>query len=121
MQELFTCAPDYYKWTQYLFLKLYESGLAYQAEVSRLCFCGLEKFCQNKLICLYKALVNWDPVDKTVLAFEQIDENGKSWRSGAAVEQKYLKQWFIRSTALSKVRKKSDAHQPAFITGFLLR
>jgi hypothetical protein len=50
-----------------------------------------------------KALVNWDPVDKTVLAFEQIDENGKSWRSGAVVEKKYLKQWFIRSTALSKV------------------
>jgi hypothetical protein len=51
----------------------------------------------------FKASVNWDPIDKTVLAFEQIDENGKSWRSGAVVEQKYLKQWFIRSTAFSKV------------------
>jgi leucyl-tRNA synthetase len=48
-------------------------------------------------------MVNWDPVDKTVLAYEQIDEKGRSWRSGAVVERKYMKQWFIRSTAFAKV------------------
>nr|XP_058933864.1 leucine--tRNA ligase, mitochondrial isoform X2 [Kogia breviceps] len=79
-REITTCLPDYYKWTQYLFIKLYEAGLAYQKE----------------------ALVNWDPVDQTVLANEQVDERGCSWRSGAKVEQKYLKQWFIKTTAYAK-------------------
>uniref|UniRef100_A0A672TR00 leucine--tRNA ligase n=1 Tax=Strigops habroptila TaxID=2489341 RepID=A0A672TR00_STRHB len=75
-----TCLPEYYKWTQYLFLKLFEAGIVYQKE----------------------ALVNWDPVDQTVLANEQVDDNGCSWRSGAKVEQKYLKQWFIKTTAYAK-------------------
>ncbi|CAH0546082.1 unnamed protein product [Brassicogethes aeneus] len=79
-RELATCHPQYYRWTQDLFLKLYEAGLAYQKE----------------------ALVNWDPVDKTVLAHEQVDENGCSWRSGAKVEKKLLKQWFIRTTKFAK-------------------
>ncbi|XP_043925950.1 probable leucine--tRNA ligase, mitochondrial [Protopterus annectens] len=79
-QEITTCQPDYYRWTQYLFVKLYEAGLAYQKE----------------------ALVNWDPVDQTVLADEQVDENGCSWRSGAKVEHKYLKQWFIKTTNFAK-------------------
>ncbi|XP_005999052.1 probable leucine--tRNA ligase, mitochondrial [Latimeria chalumnae] len=79
-QEVTTCQPDYYIWTQYLFIKLYEAGLAYQKE----------------------ALVNWDPVDQTVLADEQVDERGYSWRSGARVEQKYLKQWFIKTTNYAK-------------------
>ncbi|KAB0378284.1 hypothetical protein FD755_009862 [Muntiacus reevesi] len=79
--EITTCLPDYYRWTQYLFIKLYEAGLAYQKE----------------------ALVNWDPVDQTVLANEQVDEHGCSWRSGAKVEQKYLRQWFIKTTAYAKV------------------
>ncbi|XP_055913917.1 leucine--tRNA ligase, mitochondrial [Eupeodes corollae] len=78
--ELSTCCPDYYKWTQKLFLMLHEQGLAYQNE----------------------ALVNWDPVDKTVLADEQVDANGCSWRSGAKVEKKLLKQWFIRTTKFAK-------------------
>ncbi|KAE8596996.1 hypothetical protein XENTR_v10016319 [Xenopus tropicalis] len=79
-REITTCSGDYYKWTQYLFLKMYEAGLAYQKE----------------------AMVNWDPVDQTVLANEQVDENGCSWRSGAKVEQKYLKQWFLKTTVYAK-------------------
>ncbi|XP_047217646.1 probable leucine--tRNA ligase, mitochondrial [Girardinichthys multiradiatus] len=79
-REITTCLPDYYKWTQYLFIKLLEAGLAYQKE----------------------AVVNWDPVDQTVLADEQVDENGRSWRSGALVEQKLLTQWFIKTTNYAK-------------------
>ncbi len=75
-REQTTCKSDYYKWTQYLFLELYKSGLAYQK----------------------KAIVNWDPVDQTVLANEQVDSEGRSWRSGAIVEKKELKQWFLRIT-----------------------
>ncbi|KAK7887233.1 hypothetical protein WMY93_026854 [Mugilogobius chulae] len=78
--EVTTCLPDYYRWTQYLFVKLFEAGLAYQKE----------------------AVVNWDPVDQTVLADEQVDESGRSWRSGAVVEQKLLTQWFIKTTNYAK-------------------
>ncbi|XP_055342942.1 leucine--tRNA ligase, mitochondrial-like [Paramacrobiotus metropolitanus] len=78
-REFRTCDPSYYKWTQYLFLKLWEAGLAYRKE----------------------AFVNWDPIDKTVLANEQVDENGCSWRSGAKVEKKLLKQWFFRTSHYS--------------------
>lgn len=73
-RELTTCDPEFYKHTQKLFLMLHERGLAYQAE----------------------AEVNYDPVDKTVLANEQVDANGFSWRSGAKVEKRKLKQWFFR-------------------------
>ncbi|XP_023224565.1 probable leucine--tRNA ligase, mitochondrial isoform X1 [Centruroides sculpturatus] len=79
-REFATCDPSYYKWTQYLFLKMFDKGMAYRQ----------------------KALVNWDPLDQTVLADEQIDENGLSWRSGAKVEKRYLRQWFLRTTAFSK-------------------
>lgn len=79
-REVTTCLPDYYRWTQLLFIRLFEAGLAYQKE----------------------AVVNWDPVDQTVLADEQVDAGGCSWRSGALVEQKLLTQWFIRTTNYAK-------------------
>lgn len=75
-REVITCHPDYYKHTQKIFLLLYEAGLAYRA----------------------KAQVNWDPVEQTVLANEQVDAEGKSWRSGAVVEQRELEQWFLKIT-----------------------
>ncbi|CAK9801529.1 Leucine--tRNA ligase, mitochondrial [Anthophora plagiata] len=79
-REFATCDPEYYKWTQELFLKLYERGLVYRKE----------------------AFVNWDPIDETVLAEEQVDANRCSWRSGATVEKRLLNQWFIRTTAFAK-------------------
>ncbi|MEQ8384281.1 MAG: leucine--tRNA ligase [Coleofasciculus sp. A1-SPW-01] len=75
-RELATCAPDYYKWTQWIFLQFLHAGLAYQKE----------------------AAVNWDPIDQTVLANEQVDSEGRSWRSGAKVERKLLRQWFLKIT-----------------------
>ncbi|CAI1629444.1 hypothetical protein SEUBUCD646_0L04220 [Saccharomyces eubayanus] len=83
-RELATCDPEYYKFTQWIFLKLFENGLAYRKE----------------------AEINWDPVDKTVLANEQVDAQGRSWRSGAIVEKKQLKQWFLGITKFApKLRK----------------
>lgn len=52
---------------------------------------------------MFQASVNWDPVDQTVLADEQIDDEGHSWRSGARVEKKFLLQWYIRTTAMAEV------------------
>lgn len=75
-REVTTCSPDYYKWTQWIFLKFLKVGLAYQKE----------------------AAVNWDPIDQTVLANEQVDNEGRSWRSGAKVERKLLRQWFLKIT-----------------------
>jgi leucyl-tRNA synthetase len=74
-RELATCLPDYYRWNQWFFVRLFEKGLAYKRE----------------------APVNWCPVDKTVLANEQV-ESGRCWRCGAAVERRNLAQWFFKIT-----------------------
>ncbi|MEX1316166.1 MAG: leucine--tRNA ligase, partial [Synechococcaceae cyanobacterium] len=76
-REITTCHADYYRWTQWLFLQFLEAGLAYQKD----------------------ATVNWDPIDQTVLANEQVDSEGRSWRSGAVVEKRQLRQWFLKITA----------------------
>ncbi len=74
-REITTSHPDYYRWTQWVFTKFYERGLAYQKEASQW----------------------WCPVDKTVLANEQV-EDGKCWRCGSEVEKKSMKQWFFKIT-----------------------
>ncbi len=78
-REISTCSPDYYKHQQKIFLDLYDKGLVYRKE----------------------SYVNWDPVDKTVLANEQVID-GKGWRSGAAVERKKLNQWFFKISYFSE-------------------
>ena len=77
-REISTCSPDYYKHQQEFFLELYDKGLVYRKE----------------------SFVNWDPVDETVLANEQVID-GKGWRSGAIVERKKLNQWFFKITKFS--------------------
>ena len=74
-RELRTCDPDYYKWEQVIFKKFFDAGLVYRK----------------------KSMVNWDPIDETVLANEQVID-GKGWRSGAQVEIKEIDQWFIKIT-----------------------
>jgi leucyl-tRNA synthetase len=74
-REIATCTPQYYRWEQWLFTKLYEKGLVYKKN----------------------AVVNWDPVDQTVLANEQVVD-GCGWRSGAKVERREIPQWFMKIT-----------------------
>ncbi|MDX1519393.1 MAG: class I tRNA ligase family protein, partial [Gammaproteobacteria bacterium] len=74
-RELATCDPDYYRWEQWFFIRLFEKGLVYKKT----------------------AVVNWDPVDQTVLANEQVID-GRGWRSGAVVERREIPQWFLRIT-----------------------
>lgn len=74
-REILTCKPEYYRWEQWLFIKLFEKGLVYKRN----------------------AVVNWDPVDKTVLANEQVID-GRGWRSGALVERREIPQWFFKIT-----------------------
>ena len=75
-REFSTCSPDYYRWEQWFFIKLFEKGLVYKKN----------------------AVVNWDPVDLTVLANEQVVD-GRGWRSGALIERKEISQWFVKITA----------------------
>jgi len=74
-REIATCTPEYYRWEQWLFTQLYAKGLVYKKN----------------------AMVNWDPVDQTVLANEQVVD-GCGWRSGAKVERKEISQWFMKIT-----------------------
>jgi leucyl-tRNA synthetase len=75
-REIATCKPQYYKWEQWFFTRLYEKGLVYKKT----------------------AVVNYDPVDQTVLANEQVID-GRGWRSGALVERREIPQWFVKITA----------------------
>ncbi|AJI53360.1 leucine--tRNA ligase [Francisella philomiragia] len=74
-REIATCDEDYYKWEQWFFIQLYKKGLAYRKN----------------------SVVNWDPVDQTVLANEQVVD-GRGWRSGALIEKKEIPQWFLKIT-----------------------
>ena len=78
-REISTCSPDYYKHQQEFFLELFDKGLVYRKE----------------------NYVNWDPVDQTVLANEQVID-GKGWRSGAEVQRKKLNQWFFKISSFSE-------------------
>lgn len=75
-REFATCTPEYYRWEQWFFTKLVEKGLAYKK----------------------MATVSWDPVEQTVLANEQVDADGRGWRSGALVERREISQWFLKIT-----------------------
>jgi leucyl-tRNA synthetase len=75
-REITTCKPDYYRWEQWLFVQFFKKGLVYKKN----------------------SVVNWDPVDQTVLANEQVI-HGRGWRSGALIERKEIPQWFFKITA----------------------
>ena len=78
-REISTCSENYYKWEQWFFIELYKKNLVYKKE----------------------SLVNWDPIDNTVLANEQVID-GKGWRSGADIQKKKISQWFLKTTSYSE-------------------
>ena len=78
--EVTTASEDYYYWGQWAFIQFYK----------------------NQLVCRKEGWVNWDPVDKTVLANEQVGEGGVAWRSGAVVERKKIEQWYFETTKYAK-------------------
>jgi len=78
-REFATCDPEYYRWEQWFFVKLYEKGMVYRKS----------------------SMVNWDPVDQTVLANEQVVD-GRGWRSGAPVERREMQQWFLKITSYAE-------------------
>lgn len=88
-RELATCDSSYFKWEQWFFLRLLEKGLVYKKN----------------------SIVNWDPVDQTVLANEQVI-NGRGWRSGALVEHKEISQWFLKITAYAEELLEQLDHLP---------
>ncbi|MFY8064389.1 MAG: class I tRNA ligase family protein, partial [Usitatibacteraceae bacterium] len=93
-REVTTCKPDYYKWNQWLFLKMLEKGIAYRKT----------------------QVVNWDPIDQTVLANEQVID-GRGWRSGALVEKKEIPGYYLAITQyadelLDSVKNKLDGWPP---------
>ncbi len=88
-RELATCDSSYFKWEQWFFLRLLEKGLVYKKN----------------------SIVNWDPVDNTVLANEQVI-NGRGWRSGALVEHKEISQWFLKITAYAEELLANLDHLP---------
>jgi leucyl-tRNA synthetase len=78
-RELTTCSPEYYRWNQWIFLRMLEKGVAYQKT----------------------GVVNWDPVDKTVLANEQVID-GKGWRTGAIIEKREIPMYYLKITAYAE-------------------
>lgn len=90
-RQLATCDPDYYRWEQWLFVQLFKQGLVYRKD----------------------ATVNWDPVDQTVLANEQVID-GKGWRSGAEVVRKTIPQWFLKITDYAEELLQSLDNMPGW-------
>ncbi len=90
-REVTTCRPEYYRWEQWLFTRMFEKGLVYR---------------QN-------AVVNWDPVDQTVLANEQVID-GRGWRSDALVERREIPQWFMKITDYADELLEELDHMPGW-------
>jgi leucyl-tRNA synthetase len=90
-RELTTCRPEYYRWNQWLFLRMLEKGIAYQKT----------------------GVVNWDPVDKTVLANEQVID-GRGWRTGALVEKREIPMYYLKITAYAEDLLEALGHMPGW-------
>ena len=90
-RELTTCRPEYYRWNQWLFLRMLEMGVAYQKT----------------------GVVNWDPVDKTVLANEQVID-GRGWRTGALIEKREIPMYYLKITAYAEDLLESLKEMPGW-------